>query len=65
MDRATALANAYAYLKQHRDLLAPYITNVLPITEAQAAFELASLPAPGRLKVVLSVADGEPEAAGQ
>ena len=65
VDRAAALANAYDYLKAHRDLLAPYITSVLPVNEAQAAFDLASLPAPGRLKVVLSVADGQPEPAGQ
>jgi L-iditol 2-dehydrogenase len=65
VDRATALANAYGYLQQHRDLLAPYITNVLPITDAQAAFDLASLPAPGRLKVVLAVADDKAETARQ
>lgn len=52
-DRAQALANARDYLRDHRDLLAPYVTNVLPVERAQEAFELAVDPVAGRLKVVL------------
>jgi threonine dehydrogenase-like Zn-dependent dehydrogenase len=54
-DRAAALESARDYLREHRDLLAPYVTNVLPIERAQDAFELAVSPVAGRLKVVLTV----------
>jgi threonine dehydrogenase-like Zn-dependent dehydrogenase len=54
-DRAAALESARAYLHEHRDLLAPYVTDVLPIERAQDAFELAVSPVAGRLKVVLTV----------
>ena len=52
-DRRDALAQARDYLREHPGLLAPYITDVLPVARAQEAFELASRPAPRRLKVVL------------
>jgi len=54
-DRAAALENAYAYLREHRALLAPYITTVVGVHDAQTAFETAISPAGGRLKVVLEV----------
>ena len=54
-DRARALADARDYLREHRALLAPYVTNVLDVREAQEAFELAVDPVVGRLKVVLEV----------
>ena len=54
-DRAQALATAREYLREHRSLLAPYVTNVLPVERAQEAFELAVDPVVGRLKVVLEV----------
>jgi L-iditol 2-dehydrogenase len=54
-DRALALESARAYLREHGDLLAPYVTDVLPIERAQDAFELAVSPVAGRLKVVLTV----------
>jgi L-iditol 2-dehydrogenase len=57
-DRRDALAQAAEYLREHRDLLAPYITDVLPVARAQEAFELAVRPAPGRLKVVLDAGYG-------
>ena len=56
-DRAAALADARAYLREHRELLAPYITNVVPIERAQEAFEVAVSPVAGRLKVVLAVSE--------
>ena len=54
-DRAAALENAYAYLREHRALLAPDITTVVGVHDAQTAFETAIAPAGGRLKVVLEV----------
>jgi L-iditol 2-dehydrogenase len=60
VDRANALARAHDYLKQHKDLLDPYITDVFPIAQAQQAFERAATPARGRHKVVLTNADPEP-----
>src|SRR4051794_6558323 len=63
VDRAHALEQAAAYLEQHRTLLTPYITHVLPVSDAQRAFELASAPAAGRHKVVLT--NGDPEPGGQ
>jgi threonine dehydrogenase-like Zn-dependent dehydrogenase len=53
IDRHDALAAARAYLREHRGLLARYITDVFAVHDAQAAFERAVAPAPGRLKVVL------------
>jgi threonine dehydrogenase-like Zn-dependent dehydrogenase len=52
-DRANALATARDYLVEHREMLDAYVTNVFPVAEAQAAFELAVKPTAGRLKVVL------------
>ena len=45
-DRARALADAREYLREHKALLAPYVTNVLAVEQAQEAFELAV--GPGR-----------------
>ena len=55
-DRRDALAAARDYLREHPDLLAPYVTDVFAIDDAQAAFERAITPTPGRLKVVLDAA---------
>jgi threonine dehydrogenase-like Zn-dependent dehydrogenase len=55
-DRRHALAAARDHLGEHPALLAPYVTDVFAIEQAQAAFECAIAPAPGRLKVVLDVA---------
>lgn len=60
IDRTAALTAARAYLLDQRALLGPYITDVLPVTRAQEAFELAVAPAAGRAKIVLSVADVDP-----
>ena len=64
-DRAAELTKAREYLREHKALLQPYITDVFDVHDAQLAFELASAAAPGRLKIVLTVADGDPEPAGQ
>ncbi|HET6549555.1 MAG TPA: zinc-binding dehydrogenase [Solirubrobacter sp.] len=52
-ERRAALAAARDYLRDDPGLLEPYVTDVLPATCAQEAFERALAPAPGRLKVVL------------
>ena len=52
-DRRQALREAAAYVTRHPDLPREYVTHVLPVTEAQAAFEMGSRPARGQLKVVL------------
>jgi threonine dehydrogenase-like Zn-dependent dehydrogenase len=53
-DRRDALAAARDYVREHRDLLTPYVTDVYAAEDAQAAFDRAIAPAPGQLKVVLS-----------
>jgi L-iditol 2-dehydrogenase len=53
LDRRRSLELARDYLLEHRELLDPYITNVVPVAEAQAAFDLAVKPTAGRIKVVL------------
>jgi L-iditol 2-dehydrogenase len=53
-DKRSALADAARYLKEHADLPSAYITSIFPMSELQAAFELADRPAKGRLKIVLS-----------
>ena len=52
-DRRRSLATARDYLVEHREMLDAYITDVIPVADAQAAFELAVKPTAGRLKVVL------------
>jgi L-iditol 2-dehydrogenase len=57
-ERAAALHAARAYLLGARELLEPYITDVVPVSRAQEAFELAVAPTIGRSKIVL-VADDD------
>ena len=42
-------------LRDHHALLAPYITDVLPVEQAQAAFDRAVRPARGQGKIVMTV----------
>jgi L-iditol 2-dehydrogenase len=51
--RRAALRLAVGYLARYPELFASYVTNVLPVDRASQAYDLASRPAPGRLKVVL------------
>lgn len=55
LDRRNQLVRAGEYLTRYPDLLDCYITEVLPVTEAQRAFESAIAPSAGRLKIVLEV----------
>jgi L-iditol 2-dehydrogenase len=52
-DRRRSLDVARDYLVEHRAMLEPYVTHVIPAADAQKAFELAVQPTAGRLKVVL------------
>jgi L-iditol 2-dehydrogenase len=51
--RRQALLSAADYITRHPALFDRYITHVLSVTQAQTAFEMASRPAPGQLKIVL------------
>lgn len=48
------LADAETYLRAHPELVASYITDVYPMSQAQEAFERYGRPAEGRLKVGLT-----------
>lgn len=52
-ERRAALGLAQAYVARHPELLDAYVTHVLPVGDAQTAYEMASRPAPGQLKIVL------------
>jgi L-iditol 2-dehydrogenase len=51
--RRSALRRAVDYVGRHPGLLSTYVTDVLPVSQASAAYEKASRPTVGRLKVVL------------
>jgi L-iditol 2-dehydrogenase len=53
LDRARMLAEGIDYLTARPELLATLLTDVVPIGDAQLAFERALTPQPGRLKTVL------------
>jgi L-iditol 2-dehydrogenase len=54
-DRHNSLVVARDYLREHHALLAPYITEVLPVEQAQEAFDRAVRPAPWQGKIVMTV----------
>jgi len=54
-DKQAALRAASSYLTEHPELRETYVTNVFEASDAQRAFELACVPATGRLKVVLDM----------
>ena len=56
LDHTSALVEAMSYLDGHPELADGYVTNVFPADQAQAAYDLAAVPAERRLKVVLSMA---------
>lgn len=58
LDRRRMLAEAAEYLARYPQLVKLLVTHRFARADAQVAYELAATPAPGRLKVVLSVADG-------
>jgi threonine dehydrogenase-like Zn-dependent dehydrogenase len=54
-ERRACLERALDHQRRHPDLQAQFVTHTFPFSQAQRAFELASRPAPGRLKVQLSL----------
>lgn len=60
MERRPSLEAARTYLLGARALLPAYITDVVPVTRAQDAFEYAIAPTAHRRKIVLSTADVDP-----
>ncbi|GAA1532662.1 alcohol dehydrogenase catalytic domain-containing protein [Nocardioides humi] len=54
-ERRAMLHRAGEYIQRHPELLDAYVTDVYPIDDAQKAFESATAPARGRLKIVLEV----------
>lgn len=56
LDRGRALREATAYLAEHPELAAHYVTHQYDAHDVQQAFEAAVTPAVGRLKVTLRMA---------
>lgn len=61
--RRQALRAAADHITSHRGLLDRYVTHVVPVTEAQTAYEMASRPAAGQVKIVLQGSTGDDGAA--
>ncbi len=53
MDRRRVLATADAFAQAHPGLLDRYLTHTFGVDDVQAAFELASRPVPGRIKIAI------------
>ena len=56
LERRRVLSEATAYLGRHPQLVKHLVTHRFDRVDVQAAYEAAALPAPGRLKVVVTVA---------
>jgi L-iditol 2-dehydrogenase len=54
LDRRRMLAAADAFAHAHAGLLDNYLTHTFAVADAQAAFELASRPTPGRIKIAIA-----------
>jgi threonine dehydrogenase-like Zn-dependent dehydrogenase len=54
LDRRRVLAAADTFAREHRDLLPNYLTQTFGVADVQAAFELASRPTPGRIKIAIT-----------
>jgi L-iditol 2-dehydrogenase len=60
LERRRMLLAAVRYLDEHPDLVKQSVTHCFLRSDAQRAYEAAATPAPGRLKVVMTVAQGSP-----
>jgi L-iditol 2-dehydrogenase len=47
------LGTAAEFARTHPDLLTKYLTHTFGIGDVQAAFDLASRPTPGRIKIAI------------
>jgi L-iditol 2-dehydrogenase len=54
LDRRRVLETAGEFARTHPELLSDYLTHTFPVAQAQAAFELASRPTPGRVKIAIA-----------
>ncbi|MET0704104.1 MAG: zinc-binding dehydrogenase [Mycobacterium sp.] len=54
LDRRRVLAAADEYARKYPGLLPGYLTHTFGIDEAQAAFDLATRPTPGRVKIAIA-----------
>lgn len=54
LDRRRVLGKADAFAREHPDLLPNYLTHTFGVSDVQAAFELASRPTPGRIKIAIA-----------
>lgn len=54
LDRQRVLRRADEFAREHPDLLPSYVTHTFGSDEVQAAFELASRPVPGRVKIAIT-----------
>lgn len=54
LDRRRVLAKADAFAREHPDLLPNYLTHTFGVDDVQGAFELASRPTPGRIKIAIA-----------
>jgi threonine dehydrogenase-like Zn-dependent dehydrogenase len=53
LDRRRVLATADDFARTHPDLLHNYLTHTFSVADVQAAFDLASRPTPGRIKIAI------------
>lgn len=53
LDRRRVLERADAFAREHSGLLGRYLTHTFAADDVQAAFELACLPVPGRVKIAI------------
>lgn len=54
LERRRVLAKADAFAREHPDLLPNYLTHTFGVDNVQGAFELASRPTPGRIKIAIA-----------
>jgi L-iditol 2-dehydrogenase len=54
LDRQRMLGAADAFARDHPGLLDDYLTHTFAVADAQAAFELAGRPTPGRIKIAIT-----------
>lgn len=54
LDRRRVLGTADAYARKYPDLLPSYLTHTFGTDDVQAAFDLASRPTPGRVKIAIA-----------
>lgn len=54
-DRVRVLTEAGQYLADHPELASRYVTDIIPVDKVQEAYERATRPAPGQLKIAVDM----------